>query len=66
MAIFFHGTFDFFLFLQVNEAINEYVSDGLLFGGAVVSYIVAIGFSRKHIRMHHALSKKTFKPGPDV
>lgn len=66
LAVFFHGTFDFFIFLQVNEAINEYVSDGLLFGGAVVSYIVAIGLSRKHIRLHHDLSKKTFKPVSDV
>jgi len=61
-AVFFHGTFDFFIFLQINEKINEYVSDGLLFGGAVVSYIIAIGFSRKHIRQHQLLSKQLFKP----
>jgi RsiW-degrading membrane proteinase PrsW (M82 family) len=65
-AVFFHGTFDFFIFLQANEAINEYVSDGLLFGGAVASYIVAIAMSRKHIKTHHDLSKKTFKPDTNV
>lgn len=65
-AVFFHGTFDFFIFLQANEAINEYVSDGLLFGGAVVSYIIAIALSRKHIKTHHDLSKKTFKPDMNV
>jgi RsiW-degrading membrane proteinase PrsW (M82 family) len=65
-AVFFHGTFDFFIFLQANEAINEYVSDGLLFGGAVASYIVAIAMSRKHIKIHHDLSKKTFKPDTNV
>lgn len=61
-AVFFHGTFDFFIFLQANDSINSYVSDTLLFGGAVVSYIVAIGLSRKHIRLHHSLSKKLFNP----
>ena len=41
VAVLFHGTFDFFIFLQANEAIHAYVSDGLLFAGAVVSYIIA-------------------------
>ena len=66
LAVFFHGTFDFFLFLQVNEKINEYVSDSLLFGGAIASYIVAIILSRRHIRLHRQLSKQMFKSGQNV
>ena len=66
LAVFFHGTFDFFIFLQANESINSYVSDGLLFLGAIVSYIVAIILSRKHIRLHQRLSKNLFKPGQHV
>ena len=66
LAVFFHGTFDFFLFLQVNEKVNEYVSDSLLFGGAIASYLVAIILSRKHIRLHHKISKQMFKPEQNV
>jgi RsiW-degrading membrane proteinase PrsW (M82 family) len=62
LAVLFHGTFDFFIFLQANEAIKAYVSDGLLFAGAIVSYIIAIILSRKHLRLHRQLSKQLFKP----
>ena len=65
VAVLFHGTFDFFIFLQANEAIKAYVSDGLLFAGAVVSYIIAIFLSRKQIRLHRQISKQLFKPDPD-
>lgn len=60
-AVFFHGTFDFFLFLQKSPEIKSFVSDGLLFAGAVISYIVAIRLSRKHIRLHQVLSKEMHK-----
>lgn len=65
VAVIFHGTFDFFIFLQANEVINQYVSDGLLFAGAIVSYIIAIWLSRKHIRLHRKISKQLFKPDPN-
>jgi RsiW-degrading membrane proteinase PrsW (M82 family) len=65
VAVLFHGTFDFFIFLQANEAIKAYVSDGLLFAGAIVSYIIAIILSRKHLRLHQQLSKQLFKPDPN-
>jgi RsiW-degrading membrane proteinase PrsW (M82 family) len=65
-AVFFHGTFDFLIFLQANEEINKYVSDVLLFGGAVGSYFVAIALSRKHIRLHHQLSQQLFKASQNV
>jgi RsiW-degrading membrane proteinase PrsW (M82 family) len=60
-AVFFHGTFDFFLFLQQSPEVNKFVSDSLLFAGAVISYIIAIRLSRKHIRIHQELSKQMFK-----
>ena len=66
VAFLFHGTFDFFIFLQANESINEYASDTLLFAGAIVSFLIAIWLSRKHIRLHHQLSKELFKPDPHV
>jgi RsiW-degrading membrane proteinase PrsW (M82 family) len=58
-ATFFHGTFDFFLFLQ-GGLVSAYVGDGLLFVGAVSSFIIAIHFSKKAIREHVATSKQMF------
>ncbi len=65
-AIFFHGTFDFFLFLQGNEIVNQYLSDGLLFAGAMVSYTIAIRLSRKHIRLHQDHSRNLHNPDTDA
>ena len=62
-AVFFHGAFDFFLFLQGNSEMNKYVSDGLLFGGAIASFIVAIRLSRAHIYAHQQISKQLFNKG---
>jgi protease PrsW len=53
--VLFHGTFDFFLFLPKNDW------NGLLFfGGAVVSFIVAVRLSLKLIRRKQEMSKKHF------
>jgi RsiW-degrading membrane proteinase PrsW (M82 family) len=59
-AVFFHGLFDFFIFLQKSPSIEPYISDALLFAGAVISYFVAIRLSRKHIKLHQQLSKNLF------
>lgn len=60
-AVFFHGTFDFFLFLQNSPEIEPYISDTLLFIGAVASYVVAIRLSRKHIKIHQQASRNMFE-----
>jgi RsiW-degrading membrane proteinase PrsW (M82 family)/ribosomal protein S18 acetylase RimI-like enzyme len=61
-AILFHGAYDFCLFLQGLPAITEYISDGFLFAGALISFIIAIRLSLKHIKMHRRLSQKTYRP----
>lgn len=61
-AAFFHGTYDFFLFLQGNPTVNKYLSDSLLFVGAVGSFIFAVWLSKKAIKEHHNLSKNMFHP----
>ena len=61
IAIFFHGTFDFFVFLQNFTELGKQTADGLLFGGAVASFIVALLLSRKLIRHHRLISKQKFK-----
>jgi hypothetical protein len=38
--------------------VKKYVSDLLLFGGAVFSYAVAIYLSRKAVRIHIATSRE--------
>lgn len=55
--IFWHGTFDFFLFLQENQLVTSVVSEWLLVLGSVASFIYAIVLSRKAIREHVAVSK---------
>jgi len=62
-AVLFHGTYDFFLFLQGNPFIKPIVSDMLLFSGAIASLIIAIRMSKNQIRLHQELSRKLFKPG---
>jgi RsiW-degrading membrane proteinase PrsW (M82 family) len=57
-ATFFHGFFDFFLFLQENKVVAEHVSGLLLFGGAIASYVVAVKLSRKAIRVHMQTSRQ--------
>ncbi len=61
-AVLFHGAYDFFLFLQGNPYIKDYIPDLLLFIGAVTSFIVAIRLSLKHIKKHRLLSQQTYNP----
>ncbi|NCU03507.1 MAG: PrsW family intramembrane metalloprotease [Chitinophagaceae bacterium] len=60
-AAFFHGTYDFFLFLQGDPLVNKYLSDALLFVGAVASFALAVWFSKKAINEHRNLSKEMFQ-----
>jgi RsiW-degrading membrane proteinase PrsW (M82 family)/ribosomal protein S18 acetylase RimI-like enzyme len=61
-AVLFHGLYDFFLFLQGNPYIKEFIPDLLLFIGAVTSFIIAVRLSFRHIRKHRVLSQQTFNP----
>lgn len=60
-AVFFHGLYDLFLFLQENRMIGFYVSDSLLFAGAVGSFLLALHLSRVAIREHVALSERNHR-----
>lgn len=64
LAALFHGSFDFFLFLQDNPNVTRYVSQSLLVAAALISYWIAIRLSLRSIRQHQALSKQVFdNPG---
>jgi RsiW-degrading membrane proteinase PrsW (M82 family) len=60
-ATFFHGTYDFFLFLKQYSFVDQETSDLLLLAGAIVSLIVALWLSKKLIREHRSLSEQLFK-----
>ena len=60
-AIFFHGTFDYFLFLNQNQMVNTGTGNSLLGGGAIVSFIVSLILCRNLIRRDQAISKAMFK-----
>lgn len=61
LAIVFHGAFDFFLLLQENDQVLQYVSASLLVIGALSSYYLAIRLSLKSIRLHQELSRIEFE-----
>jgi protease PrsW len=58
LAVFFHGTYDCFLFLAENKMVTQYISGGLLVLGALVSWFFAIRLSLRAIRQHQLLSKQ--------
>jgi RsiW-degrading membrane proteinase PrsW (M82 family) len=59
-AVFVHGTYDFFLFVKSYSFAGRDVSEGLLAGGAIVSYIICLVLARKLIRQQKDLSKQMF------
>lgn len=60
-ASFWHGSYDFFLFLQENESLSKFLPNGLLFLGAVISFIWASRLSRKAMNEHLDHSKAQFE-----
>lgn len=59
-AILFHGSFDYFIFLNQLKMVSEKEGDILLASGAFVSFGVALILSRKLIRKQRELSKSLF------
>jgi RsiW-degrading membrane proteinase PrsW (M82 family) len=60
-ATFWHGTYDLFLFLQENHMVRAFISDGLLLGGAIFSFLWAAWLSRIAVREHFALSEQSHR-----
>ncbi len=61
IAVLFHGTFDFFLFLPKYSYVGKNTSEILLAGGALASYIICLFLSRRLIRSYRNLSQLMFK-----
>lgn len=60
LAILFHGSFDFFLFIQQSSAVTQYLSASILTIGALLSLYIAIRVSLRSIHLHQELSRIEF------
>jgi RsiW-degrading membrane proteinase PrsW (M82 family) len=51
-AVLFHGSFDFFLFLQQSREATKYLSAGVLSFGAFATFYIAVRLAMRALRMH--------------
>jgi len=54
VAVLFHGSFDFFLFLQQKREVTKYLSTGILSFGTFASFYIAVRLAMRAIRRHRA------------
>ncbi len=54
IAVLFHGSFDFFLFLQQSRAATKYLSTGVLSFGTFASFYIAVRLAMRSIRRHRS------------
>jgi RsiW-degrading membrane proteinase PrsW (M82 family) len=54
IAVLFHGSFDFFLFLQQNRSVTQHVSTGILSFGSFATFYIAVRMAMRALRMHRA------------
>ncbi|HEY6899070.1 MAG TPA: PrsW family glutamic-type intramembrane protease [Puia sp.] len=52
VAVLFHGSFDFFLFLQQSRVAAKYFSTGVLSFGAFATFYIAVRLAMRALRMH--------------
>jgi RsiW-degrading membrane proteinase PrsW (M82 family)/ribosomal protein S18 acetylase RimI-like enzyme len=64
MATLFHGAYDSFIFLSDDRWLKQYVSEVLIFTGAVASLYTAFRLSRKLFRLHQLTSQQLFQDAP--
>lgn len=57
LAIVFHGSFDFFLFVKQSGILEQYISASLLALGAFASFYIAVRLSLRSIHLHQELSR---------
>lgn len=60
-AVFFHGTYDFFLYLNQYSLLGKTWSAGLLSAGAISSFLVALFLSRKLLDKDSIISARIFR-----
>jgi len=60
-AIIFHGTFDFFLFLSQQQAVNPNEGNAMIASGALVSFIISLILCRRLIIKDQRISKHMYR-----
>jgi RsiW-degrading membrane proteinase PrsW (M82 family) len=63
VAVLFHGSFDFFLFVQQNREITQYLSTGMLSFGSFATFYIAVRLAMRALRMHQAAGSATDEAG---
>jgi protease PrsW len=58
VAVLFHGSFDFFLFLQQNRQATKYFSTGILSFGTFASFYIAVRLAMRSIRRHRSYAEE--------
>src|ERR1700691_425145 len=58
VAVLFHGSFDFFLFLQQSYEAKKYVSTGMLSFGTFASFYIAVRLAMRAIRRHRSYTEE--------
>jgi RsiW-degrading membrane proteinase PrsW (M82 family) len=61
IAVLFHGSFDFFLFLQQNREVTRSLYNGILPFGAFATFYVAVRLAMRALRMHKAAKEEEFE-----
>jgi RsiW-degrading membrane proteinase PrsW (M82 family) len=61
VAVLFHGSFDFFLFLQQSHEATKYLSTGVLSFGAFATFYIAVRLAMRALRMHRRRQEEDIK-----
>jgi RsiW-degrading membrane proteinase PrsW (M82 family) len=65
VAVLFHGSFDFFLFLQQKREATKYLSTGILSFGTFASFYIAVRLAMRAIRKHRSDPDDSDTPDPE-
>ncbi len=65
VAVLFHGSFDFFLFVQQNYEIKKYLSTGMLSFGSFATFYIAVRLAMRALRMHQAMREEEEEAAAD-
>ena len=65
VAVLFHGSFDFFLFLQQNREATQYLSTGMLSFGSFATFYIAVRLAMRALRMHQAMRDEEAEAPPE-
>src|SRR6185437_16682865 len=64
VAVLFHGSFDFFLFLQQSHIAAKYVSTGVLSFGAFATFYIAVRLAMRALRQHQRRQEEEAEDNP--